>query len=625
MNENPSQSAEVSLRLDVKKLLRGVLLLGLLLLAAVAMMIQPEQYNPERYAHMGVSSYFNLLRKEIGIVDVAHIAALCALYALLDRMLLRKDQPFCLTAFLVGGVLSAFLLLGDSFSAFNSFAFLADSACQFLIAGTVGLGYLVILYSLLKLFYTWLDGLSIKKVRYEGVLNFINGHFAAVSLVAMLVCWAMLARPYFPGSVPYDGRNQLNMVHGYFEMHTHHPYYSTLIMGLVYGMGEKIFGITGGCVCYVVFQSLVCGAVFAQICEYIRMKTRRLLPGMLCLLFFAVCPMWWTYMQAIIKDTLYVGVFALFVLETVKIFLKDEKKWDYVALGVSGVLTCCLRNGCQYVVFPALLALILAVTDRRKQLCAVCALALVGNYAANTLVIDALQLTPVNQVEALSIPLQQIARYVTYHEDELTEEEKHTINRVVLYDGIPERYNPEISDPIKDRYRNTNEEEWTNFWQLWLSKLKDDPALYITATMNNIFGYIDPFYYQDVLSRYPLYTKSAIKEADQDAVYSEYYFPVEQRNNANDTANLWENIPGLSLVVSCGTYTWIGFILIAGLLRKRLWRSALLFTAPLMTLLICFASPVNGLLRYMLPIMAVIPVMILVGFLPHLEQKPTAQ
>lgn len=621
MNENPSQSGMTAFRLDGKKLFRGVVLLGLLLLAAIALMIQPEQYDPERYSYMSVGNFLKLLRIEMGTVDVSHVLAIVALYALFDRILLRKDRPFCLTAFLVAGVFSAFLLLGDSFSAFNSFAFLADSACQFLIALFVGLGYLAILYSLLKLFYAWMDSVSQQNVRYEGALCWIDRHFAGVSLTVMLVCWAVLALPYFPGSVPHDGRNQLNMVYGYFEMHTHHPYYSTQIMGFVYGLGEKLFGITGGCVFYVVFQSLVCGIVFSQICEYIRFKTRRLLPGGLCLLFFALSPMWWAYMQAVIKDTLYVGVFALFVLETVKIFLKDGKKWDYVVLGVSGVLTCCLRNGCQYVVFPAMLALILVVTDRRKLLCVVCGLALAGNFVLNTLVIDALELTPVNQVEALSIPLQQIARYVTYHEEELTEEEQQIINRVVKYEGIPERYKPEISDPIKNHYRNTTEEEWSDFWRLWAEKLVEAPDVYVTATMNHVFGYIDPFYYTAVLGSYQLYTKDNLTEQDKDAVYSEYLFSEDLRNNAYEATYLWENIPGLSLLVSCGTYTWIGIILIAALLRKRAWRSVGMFTAPLMTLLICFASPVNGLLRYMLPIVVVIPLMILVGFLPYLEPK----
>lgn len=112
MNEKPFQSDVALLRLDVKKIFRGVLMLGLLLLAMVAMMIQPEQYDPEHYAYIGVNSYLSLLRKELGIVDVVHVAALCALWGLFDRVLLRKEQPFCMTAFLVGGLAKCLFAFG---------------------------------------------------------------------------------------------------------------------------------------------------------------------------------------------------------------------------------------------------------------------------------------------------------------------------------------------------------------------------------------------------------------------------------------------------------------------------------------------------------------------------------
>ena len=36
--------------------------------------------------------------------------------------------------------------------------------------------------------------------------------------------------------------------------------------------------------------------------------------------------MWWTYMQAVIKDTLYFIVFAWFLHEYIIILLKDHKK-----------------------------------------------------------------------------------------------------------------------------------------------------------------------------------------------------------------------------------------------------------------------------------------------------------
>lgn len=621
MNENNAPISIVTLRIDKAQIFRWLLLVVLLLFSSIAIMINPGTFKLEKYAEWGLSKIMTLLRNELRSVTIAHALAFFTLFFLYSRLLLRKENPFSLSAFLLSGILSAFMLLGMSFSAFNDFTFITGTGCQTVIALIIFIGCWIILYTGLKLLYTKLDHLKPKFYRYEGVLAKINNHFVIFSISTMLLCWLILALPYFPGSVPHDGRNQLNMVYGYFEWHTHHPYYSTLIMGAVYGLGEKLFGIAGGCVFYVVFQSILGSIVFSQICEYIRFKTKRLWAALLCLVYFAIVPIWWTYMQAVIKDTLYVIVFAFFMLEYVKSFLKDGTKFDIVGLILSSVGVCCLRNGSHYIVLPALLALVLAVCDRRKLLCFVFGIVLMLNYVLNSVVIDSLGLTPVNQVEALSIPLQQIARYVTLHEDKLTEEEKNIISGVVQYDGIPERYNPELSDPIKNRYRDTSDEEWSAFWRLWAEKFVDDPWAYITATMNHVFGYIDPFYFTRVLIGYQLYTKDALNKSDADAVYSEYFFSSELRDSAWAGVQLWQVIPFLSFIVNPAAYTWVGIILIGALLRKRDWRSVLMFVAPLMCVLVCFASPVNGYLRYMLPVMAAIPLLILVGLLPYFDKN----
>lgn len=620
MNHDSAFPDTVTLRINKQKIARWLLLFALLCLSSLALMINPGAFNAEKHGALGFSKLLTLLRNELRSVSVAHALAFPVLGYLYHRLLLRKDMPFSLSAFLVSGILSVFMMLGMSFSVFDDFTFLIGSKCQVVIATLVWLGCWIILYAGLKLLYTRLDHLKLKTYRYEGVLRKLDQHFALFSMLALMVCWLLFALPYFPGSVPHDGRNQLNMVFGYFPWHTHHPYYSTLIMGAVYGLGEKLFGIIGGCVFFVLFQSLLGAWVFSRICEYIRFKTRRLWAGLLCLAYFAFVPVWWTYMQTIAKDTLHFIAYAFFTLEYVKIFLKDGKKRDYIGLILSAVAVCCLRNGYHFIVLPALLVLVLVTVDRRKLLCLVFCIVFALNFLLNTVVINALQLTPVNQVEALSIPLQQIAYYVKLHDDEMSQEEKDIINAVVQYEGIPERYNPELSDPIKNRYRNTTEEEWSAFWELWLDKLFDDPWAYITATMNHVYGYIDAFYFTNVMNGYQLYNKEYINAQDKGVVYSEYVMPEEMRDYAWAGVRMWQTTPVLSFAVNPGAYTWLGIILIGALLRKRRWRSALTFVAPLMCLLVCFASPVNGLLRYVLPILAASPLLVLIGLLPYLEQ-----
>ena len=54
--------------------------------------------------------------------------------------------------------------------------------------------------------------------------------------------------------------------------------------------------------------------------------------------------------------------------------------------------------------------------------------------------------------ETLSIPFQQTARYSKYHSDELSKEDIAIIDKVLVYDTLAERYDPELADPVKNKF-----------------------------------------------------------------------------------------------------------------------------------------------------------------------------
>ena len=59
-----------------------------------------------------------------------------------------------------------------------------------------------------------------------------------------------------------------------------------------------------------------------------------------------------------------------------------------------------------------------------------------------------------------------------------------------------------------------------------------------------------------------------------------------------------------------GSYTWLVFIGIGYLLYKKRLRGSLALVAPFLNILVCIASPVNGYLRYAMPLMACAPVIV---------------
>ena len=64
---------------------------------------------------------------------------------------------------------------------------------------------------------------------------------------------------------------------------------------------------------------------------------------------------------------------------------------------------------------------------------------------------------PGGKQEMLSIPFQQTARYVKYYGNDVSTEEEKVIRKVLDYDTIGKNYDPDLSDPVKNTYKQKDE------------------------------------------------------------------------------------------------------------------------------------------------------------------------
>lgn len=99
----------------------------------------------------------------------------------------------------------------------------------------------------------------------------------------------------------------------------------------------------------------------------------------------------------------------------------------------------------------------------------------------------------------LSVPFQQTARYLREYPDDVTASEKKAINRILDYDVLAEKYNPELSDPVKITFRFRDNDDdpkldgyMKDYFKAWFAMLRRHPGVYIQATLNNIYSYNDP-------------------------------------------------------------------------------------------------------------------------------------
>lgn len=529
-------------------------------------------------------------------VTLVLFPALWVLYTYLDRLC----TSVVLSARLCGGLLALLLLLGRCFEGADSIAPILASPAHFLVWTVIGLGYGVFFTTLINLLFQYLDHMAPGRHPSKRTPRLTKGQRYLLYTAILLAAWLPYLLLCYPGSVTYDGLYQLGQFFGAVPATNHHPWFATLLMGSVTRLGPSI---PVGIFFYVLFQSLLCAGIYAGMCHLVRTQTDSRLWAAVALGYFALVPTWGSYAQMFVKDTIFCGVFSGFFLCLILLFGGKEQisRSVWVGLVAFGLLSCLLRGNGLYTVVPTLLVLAVVFKGWIGLRLGAFALAIALVWVGwNQTVLPAWGIAPGSSAEMLSLPFQQTARYTIAHGSELTEEEIGIIDCVLDYDVISTQYDPRVSDPVKATYHGDGQALGA-YARLWLACGLRHPMTYFEAAWNQMFGYFLPGY------RYGSYGGNYFQQQPE-----AYGLRVEFiRPNAvacvDQFSRLWSVTPVLGLLNSPGTHGWLLILATAALLRRRRFR-ALCVALPLwITLGICCISPVNGLVRYMLPIMAAMP------------------
>ena len=525
------------------------------------------------------------------------VPALLVLY----RALAARAGRFLPSAGVVAVLFAGFLLVGQSYALTDSWdPLLANSLCR-LVALAMLLGYGIFFYLGTAVLFRALDR---RAGSVPSLLRRRERHrLFLLALAVLAVCWLPYLVLCWPGSLTFDGQYQLGQYFRQTAATNHHPWLSTLLMGWIVDLG-RLWSLNTGIFFYVLFQSAVCAAAFAASCVQVRELAGSRTAFWLALLYYALVPTWGAYAQMFVKDTIFYGVFAAFFVCLVRLLQKKGRGSPALLAGLFllGLACAMLRNNGVYLVVPALLGLAVVVRTVRERalLAGMGAGVLVLYLAFVQLALPAMGVAPGSSREMLSLPFQQTARYVAMYGDELTEQEIAVIDGVLDYDAVASSYDPRVADPVKNTYHGTPE-AMKAYWKLWLDCGLRHPDAYLQATLNSMFGYFLPGYRYGSFGGNYFMTQEARYGIDV-----EFRFPAAA-SLMDSFSRLWSVTPGLLLLNAPGTHAWALILCTAALLRRRRGR-ALAAVFPLwLALAVCCVSPVNGLVRYALPIMAAMP------------------
>ncbi|MDR1635209.1 MAG: DUF6020 family protein [Bifidobacteriaceae bacterium] len=456
----------------------------------------------------------------------------------------------------------------------------------------------------------------------------------ATAAVGIVAAWLPYYVIFFPGTYAFDGFRQLNEFLGHLDRTTHHPYMATTLMGGLFSAG-KVFGVNGALFVYGLVQGALACGVFALTCSTVfrlaaatwgRDRRGTLVAYALTWGFFALVPVFPIGATVVYKDypyTLSVLVLVNVLVRTAARRSLDASKLVLFVVGAFGAAS--FRNDGIVVVLASALCMVVLLRRRRPRVVVAAGLVVAGLMAANALVFPALGVTKYSNAEILSVPLQQTARYLKVHGDEVTPAQSAVLQSL-LRDGrsvedLPQKYRPTLSDPVKNRFKSFTSESLRRYLEVWSDMFARHPLTYVEATAANTYGYFwptgkssaPPIQYPDLIHLQAGYWEDTKAELSEPAAGLDPHYPAALASARAATISAAKGMvtaPVLWLLFVPGFYTWVLLTAAALLVRRRQWRALLPFPPVALVFLVCLASPVNSNLRYAFPYVVTAPLLV---------------
>ena len=207
--------------------------------------------------------------------------------------------------------------------------------------------------------------------------------------------------------------------------------------------------------------------------------------------------------------------------------------------------------------------------------------------------------------EALSVPMQQTARYVRDFGYDVTDDEKAVINEVLDYDSLAQSYMPELSDGVKQYYKNPSKGVLARYMLTWAKMFFKHPVCYFEALHANSHGYYTITKCRAINDYYTFNNDTCMQMFEMDVHYLDKSGYL--RYAFVQALSAFEKLPLVGLITSIGFMAWLTAVLGVWLARRKAKQTLPIFIGLGIFWLTCIASPVNDCMRYFLPIAGCLP------------------
>ena len=444
------------------------------------------------------------------------------------------------------------------------------------------------------------------------------------SFIVMSVLWMPHLIIRYPFVLPIDGEAGVSQYYGIRAYTSQHPIIYTQLLGHFSDLGAALGNPVIGLTILAFIQALCLLLVLTYtISTMNKFKiSRHWLFG--TLIIFSIAPVFAGYATSLIIDIFYNAAILLLMNELAWYIFKPDiykKKLHHPLLTVAAVLGIFFRQNGFHVVavlilFAACRELYLILNKKQTIRWAILFLALltvplcIGN-ANTSFLYQKYNVKKISTRAILALPLQQTARYMIYHSDDVSDEELKTIQAVINYspEEFAEHYNPDNYDGIKHGFNNdVSRSELISFFRTWIKLFFRHPATCISATLNQNYCLFSPLknnpkYHIGVRRRI-----TNIKDPDFSQFFQAVYSNKEMKQQLKSYDLEFSNIPILGLYVNQGVTDFLLLTVCLYALCKKNGNLLLLGLPLLLTLAVTFIGPATlEHPRYTFPIIYSLP------------------
>lgn len=525
--------------------------------------------------------------------------------------------------------LSLFLLIGVSFDFYKSLELFKS---HFLLV-IFNLAIFITLFNkIIFFFFHKIDNLTFTKdIKNSKLTILFKKHTFLFSFIFIIIGWLIYIIAFYPCILSPDPSFQILQFLGIDNKYSyysilldnnviitnHHPVVHTILLGLCTSVGLLFDNINAGLFIYSIIQITVLASTFSYTICFMKKLKISYKYQFICLLIYTLIPVFPFYAMSPVKDVIFGCLIIVYIITISRfiIFKDDMKITNIISILLLNIFIFLFRNNGIHIIILSFPFLLILKSSNRHKILITLVLTLVLYCSYKKILLPYYKITPASIRETLSIPFQQTARYVLYYDNDVSKDEREAIDKILGYDTLASRYNPEKADSVKNEFnRFSTAEDLEKYFKVWFQQFLKHPLVYIEATLNNTYGYFYPF-----KSNWYIYhhENPVLKQHNFDYHFNSF---DNLRQYLTNFGEFFIFIPIIGLTINIGFSTWILFFMISYLLYKRKYKEIICFIPMIVVLLVCIASPVNTYFRYALPNIFAMPTMIAI-FLHIVRQK----